>query len=123
MTENAAATNAAGQPAVPADALAEKGVIAKLRAARDGQTGMDSLTLKSCGVEVTYPRFRSFKAWEQAQRQAGEVASSVNLYYIVQVCLFDGERLRAEEYRELISDTDHMAISSRIFSPADAGNG
>ena len=110
--------------ATGADQLAgesEKTVIAKLRAARGKQTGNDTLELRGCGVVVSYPKFRSFRAWEQAQRLAAGAATSVNLYYITQVCQFDGERLRPEEYRDLISDTDHLAISNRIFAEtADA---
>lgn len=119
MTKSQDPTPAAA--AEEAGAETEKGVIAKLRAARERQQGTDTLTLKSCGVVVTYPKFRAFAAWEQAQRMAEGSATSVNLYYIIQVCRFDDERLRVEEYRELISDADHMAISAKIFaSGADA---
>jgi hypothetical protein len=122
QNQGAAPVVAATENQLPGET--EKGVIAKLRAAREQQTGRDSLTLKSCGVVVTYPKFRAFAAWEQAQRQAEGSATSVNLYYIIQVCQFDGERLRAEEYRELISDADHLAISGRIFAAGTdaAGN-
>lgn len=114
MTEKTQETATAGTDQLAGET--EKTVIAKLRAARGKQTGNDTLELKSCGVTVSYPKFRSFRAWEQAQRLAEGAATSVNLYYITQVCQFDGERLRPEEYRELISDADHMAISNRIFT-------
>ncbi|MFA6966123.1 hypothetical protein [Bosea sp. (in: a-proteobacteria)] len=93
----------------------ESAVIAKLRAANKKLSGEDGFVLASSGVRVTYPKFRAFAAWENAQRVAEGSPTSVNLYYIIQVCRFDGERLRVEDYRELISDTDHMAISNRIF--------
>ncbi|MFC5393072.1 hypothetical protein [Bosea vestrisii] len=121
MTDQAQETAAAGSDQLAGES--EKTVIAKLRAARGKQTGNDTLVLKSCGVTVTYPKFRSFRAWEQAQRLAEGAATSVNLYYITQVCQFDGERLRPEEYRELISDADHMAISNRIFAAQSDGAG
>lgn len=96
-------------------ASSESAVVAKLRAANKKVTGEASYTLPGSGVRVTYPKFRAFAGWELAQRQAEGSPTSVNLYYIIQVCRFDGERIRLEDYRELISDTDHMAISARIF--------
>ena len=104
---------------LPAEAQ-ESAVIAKLRAAKAAGAEEDGFTLPVSKVRVSYPRFRAFDGWERAQLQAEGNAAAVNLYYIIQVCKFDGERLKAGDYRELISDTDHMAISAKLFQRGDA---
>lgn len=105
---------------LPAEAQ-ESAVIAKLRAAKAAVAGQEiSFTLPESKVRVTYPKFRPFDGWEKAQLQAGGNAASVNLYYIVAICKFDGERLMAGQYRELIGDADHLTISGKLFNNRDA---
>ncbi|PZU89118.1 MAG: hypothetical protein DI527_16430 [Chelatococcus sp.] len=104
MTEIAQATAETDSP-----------LIAKLRAMKEAG-GEDGFTLPVSKVRVSYAKFRPFDGWEKAQMQAAGNAASVNLYYIVQVCKFDGERMMAGQYREYICDADHMAISQRLFN-------
>lgn len=109
---------------IPAEAE-ESAVIAKLRAAKKAAgSEEDSFELPISKVRVSYPKFRPFDGWERALAQAGGNPGAVNLYYIVQVCKFDGERLMAGDYRELVCDTDHAKITAKLFNREDAeGNG
>lgn len=102
---------------IPAEAQ-DSPLLAKLRAAKAAGAEMEGFTLPVSKVRVTYPKFRPFDGWEKALLQAGGNAGSVNLYYILAVCKFDGERMMAGDYRELISDTDHQAIGNKLFNQA-----
>ncbi|MFD2678003.1 hypothetical protein [Camelimonas lactis] len=102
----------------------DSGVLARLRRHKEATTGDHSFTLPNTGVVVTYPQFRGYEDWSRAQRMAGDDPTLINLYYIITVCAFDGEKLRAGDYRELIPSDDHLALSGRMFGGkvADTGN-
>ena len=123
-------TQAAAAPPAPTPLATEgTGVLAKLRARKDAGAEMVRFTLPDSGVEVAFPRFRPYAAWSRAQRLADGEPGRVQLYYIVEVCTFDGERLRANDYAELISTPDHIAIAGRVqasgeeAAPADGKAG
>lgn len=97
---------------------APAGVLAKLRAQKAALEGHDEFTLPRSRVRVSMPRFREYEAWARAQQLGGADGAAINLYYIVAVCQFEGETLKAGDYRELIPADDHFVISGRLFNSA-----
>lgn len=105
----------AAEPAAPA----RTSVLDKLRAHKDGHAGDTSFVLAETGVTVTLPKFRPHDTWIRSQRLGKSDPMLAQVYYIVALAKFDGERLTAGDYRELIPAGDHMAIVTKVFNGPD----
>jgi hypothetical protein len=111
-------------PAPAAPPVDDSPLLRKLRAQKEAAgTEVESLTLPASGVRVTFPRHRTYQAWEKAQRLVGDGGPGrLQLLYLLQVCTFDGERLKANDYAELIQAEDHLALMGRIFGAGAPGD-
>lgn len=91
------------------------GLLDKLRAHKAARGGTDTFTLPETKVTVTIPQFRSYEAWQRAQRLAGRDADRSQLLFLLEICTFDGERLRANDYAELIPSGDHLFLLGKVY--------
>jgi len=98
-------------------------VLEKLKAHRAATDGVDTFVLEETGVAVTVPMFKPYAAWQKAQRVAGKDQGSLQVYYILELCTFDGERLTFGDYRELIPSPDHIKIVGEVFGAREADEG
>lgn len=103
-------------------------LISKLQAHRDAAGGVETIQLSETGVMVSVPKFKPYGAWAKAQRLAGKDQGALQIYYILELCRFDGERLTFGDYRELIPSPDHIELIGAVFASGkddegDAGNG
>ncbi|MFT4098178.1 MAG: hypothetical protein QM651_13755 [Rhodoblastus sp.] len=105
-----------------------QGVKAKLAAAKAAKTGEETFPLPVSGVVVSLPRFKPYFAWTKAQRLGDGDSGKTQVYYILELATFDGEKLTFGDYRELIDAADHLQIIGKVFGGAsdakddDAGN-
>lgn len=92
------------------------GVLARLQHHRAEREGVVSFQLPETGVTVTFPKFKPYDLWQRAQRLGDGKTGQFQLYYIVALCQFDGERLTKNDYAELIPADDHVAILNHIYA-------
>lgn len=100
-------------------------LIAKLQAHKAANAGTDTLTLPVTGIVATFPRFRAHGLIMRAARHAKGDAQKMQVVYIAQNVLFDGEKLRLDQIEELLPDDDSAALIRCLFvGDEDAeGNG
>lgn len=96
--------------------------IAKLRAHKESLAGDETFPLPDSGVVVTLPKFKPNAIWMKAQQMAEGDQARAQMIYVTQLCMFDGERLTLNDYRELISGPDHLEIVSRVYDGAKDRN-
>lgn len=76
-------------------------LVLKLKKNRDEKSGDESITLKGCGVKVSYPLFRNHGMWSGAMRMAKNDINAAQVYYLCKVARFDGEKLTATDLTHL----------------------
>ena len=94
---------------------APKGVRAKLQAYKDAHQGTDTVTLPKTGIEVTFPMFRPHELMMKAAALAKRNAQRMQLIYIQQNCLFDGEKLTVSDIEKLVPDDDTAVLIKKFF--------
>jgi len=101
------------------------GVIAKLKAHKDTNSGFDTITLPETGVMFAYPQFRNHGKLAAASRAAKGDSAKAQTMYIVRNCKFDGETITVNDFNELIPVADSTLIVKTLFGDEegdDAGN-
>ncbi|MDE2579747.1 MAG: hypothetical protein KGL46_13150 [Hyphomicrobiales bacterium] len=94
-----------------------KSIIGKLRAAKAARGGHSKITLPETGVVVTAPNFKPSAAFIAAQVNEPD-AVKAQIAFVINICVFDGERLTADEYADLIPARDHLEIISMVMGKA-----
>lgn len=94
------------------------GLIEKLEAAMEAQSGDGSHTLSS-GVVATFPKFLNHGKWMQAQRQARKDHAKAQTIYVINCCKFDGEKITVAEFDRLIPTNDSMDLFAEIWDGED----
>jgi len=102
------------------DATKTQSVVEKLKAQKElrkDKTG--SIELPISGVTVTYPLFIMHSEVKKANRIAKgksdeERAINAQTLLIVNICKFDGEKLTAAEFSDLLDMTDISALMEAV---------
>ncbi|MEL7430443.1 MAG: hypothetical protein AAFN43_10635 [Pseudomonadota bacterium] len=105
------------------------GVVEKMRAYKDSQSGTHTLDpLPMTGVVVSFPKFLNHGVWQRHMRRAKGDVAAAQIAYVCSVASFDGEKITPAHWEEFIPLADANEILAAIFAGVDgdedeAGNG
>lgn len=92
------------------------GVLAKLAAHKDNNSGERTITLNGCGVAVSIPNFINHESWMRALRQADGDGVVAQAAFVAEVARFEGEKLSLTDLRELLDVDDGRQLTAAVFS-------
>ena len=93
-------------------------VIDKLKKYRAAHEGEEEFTLPATGIVCRWPRFMNHGRWQKALRLAQGDFARAQVLYIINNVTFDGEKLTAADFDELLPLEDALALTAAVFGRA-----
>ena len=90
-------------------------VIDKLKKYREQHEGEEEFTLPATGIVCRWPKFMNHGRWQKALRLARGDFGRAQVLYIVSNVSFDGEKLTAADFDELLPLEDALALTAAVF--------
>ena len=99
------------------------GVKEKLKAYAAAHDCAETTVLPKTGITVTYPAFRNHGRIMSAARMAKGDPQKMQVVYLAQTCLFDGEKLTVTDIAELLPDDDSGHLIRKLFGANEGEEG
>ena len=93
-------------------------VVDRLKKYRERHEGEEEFTLPATGIVCRWPRFMNHGRWQKALRLAQGDFARAQVLYIVANVTFDGEKLTAADFDELLPLEDALALTAAVFGRA-----
>ena len=93
-------------------------VVDKLKKYRERHEGEEEFTLPATGIVCRWPKFMNHGRWQKALRLAQGDFARAQVLYIINNVTFDGEKLTAADFDELLPLEDALALTAAVFGRA-----
>ncbi len=89
--------------------------VEKLKKYREAREGEEEFTLPATGVVCRWPKFMNHGRWQKALRLAQGDFARAQVLYIVSNVTFDGGKLTAADFDELLPLEDALSLMAAVF--------